>query len=203
MAKRVLGFALMAALTIVLVGVGSTRAVADPLEWTFTLTIADPGGGGDALSGTLVLGTYNGNGMYVISSIMNGLDNGESISLLPPDSIFVVGTPNDNVFNTLGNLSGTPPWFDTGGFAVIVTSGLDRGNEYDFFYDPNPPPGSEGPYAGCTITLQVNGCESPETFQAVTNISFQPASTPEPSSMLLFGTGALGVLASVRRKLRV
>ena len=100
MQKQTIGFALLAALTILLVGIGSTPAVAGDVPFSFTINTSD----GDNVSGVFDLGASQGGGFYIINSIVNGMDNGDPISLLPINMLHM----NDNLLNPMGTLSGMP-----------------------------------------------------------------------------------------------
>ena len=189
MQKSVATFVLLAALNVVLLVIGSTPAVAGSSQDPFTFTTAD----GDNAYMTLVLGTPM-NGVYPIESLSGtyfdagppGMTSTE-LSLIPVDQF--PGHPNDNLFYLAQGGSGGA-YLGAEGFAFQATFPNGDVEDYVVFYTGTGPTG----YEGCT-ELPNGGCMTVQ----ITEIS---PTAPEPSSILLFGTGAFAVLASIRRKLR-
>ena len=171
------------ALTILLVVVGSTPAVAGSFPFSFTIATTD----GDNISGTFVTGMSEGNGFYLITNIMNGMDNGATIMLIAPGPYG--GHPTDNWLNPSGTVSGMPPYFTANGFAFEVTSGPDTGEIYSAYWNP-----SDNAYEGCFVNS--NGTCS---VFPVENLYIES----EPSTLWVLLPGLLGAFASLRRKLRI
>ncbi len=170
MKKLALGFALSAALTFLLVGIGTTPAVAGDVPFSFTIATPD----GDDVSGTFELASQ-GNGSYLITNIVNGMDNGVPITLLSTDMFRM----NDNLLNLNGTVSGMPPYFTANGFAFSETEN-GQVEDYDAFWSA-----ADNRYEGC---WSEGGCFPVENLKI-----------PEPSSMWLVVPGVLGVLTSLRK----
>ncbi len=190
MQRRASTLVLLTALTIVLLAIGSTPAVASS-EDAFTFTTND----GDNAYGTLTLGTPT-NGVYPITAF-NGtyFDAGPpgmtstELSLIPAGMF--PGHQTDNLFYlTQGNNGGA--YLDAEGFGFQATFPNGTQEDYAIFYTGTGPTG----YEGCYVASPANsGCVD-------VNITEISPTAPEPSSILLFGTGALGIVATIGRKLK-
>lgn len=198
MTKRVSRFALIAALIVVLVGVASTPAVAGSTDSTdpFYFVTAD----GEIGDGFFTLGSPT-NGAYPITGISGDYfdprEGGIStnLMLLPTGIENSIGGYTDNKFFN----PPSPGYFDSGGFAFQATFQNGDVLDYAVFYDTASPTD----YAGCWVEVQSNGTDACSPGATINITGANWTSNPEPSSILLFGTGAIGVLAFARRKLRV
>ena len=147
---------------------------------TFTFSAT---GSGFTSSGTLT-GTLEAGdpGVYDITGI-TGTVNGVTITgILAPGQLHL-GTSNDNLLNT--NVGST--LLDYDGIGFTFGSPSSQGNFY--YYD--------GEYVFQSVVPGGNGAVDDIQF-AVTDTT---AVTPEPSTLMLFGTGVLGLAGAARRRL--
>lgn len=150
-------------------------------------------GGGFSGSGTLTT-TSNGDGSYTITGI-----SGSGFGTL--------FTPGGYQHNDNQLFPGATNLVDSNGFAFTYTQG-------DTNYDVDVLSSGSGTYAAdftdldsnmlssMSVTFALNGT-SPMATPHSFNFAFgaTPAVTPEPSTLLLLGTGAVGILGIMRRRL--
>lgn len=152
--------------------VGSTAALADTFNFSFGTAGVSSFNGSGILTGTLI-----SPGEYQITAV-TGTTNTGSGTNRPISGIDAVGTfgANDNLlFMSTGST-----FFDANGLSYSLTN-------------------------GAMINLYLSNGEILERAGGATVTEAVPISitavTPEPSSMLLLGTGMLGTLGVLRRRL--
>ncbi|MEO8727386.1 MAG: PEP-CTERM sorting domain-containing protein [Acidobacteriaceae bacterium] len=136
----------------------------------FTFTYT--GNAGDTASGMLTA-TNNGDGSFQVTSVTNGLYDGLAITGL-------------NNFLGADNLLFVPPnpgYLDFNGLGFDITNG----DLVNIYYN-------NGAYE---LISQNGAFDTDGTF---TLSGGGPPPIPEPSSILLFGTGLLGAAGAIRRK---
>jgi hypothetical protein len=166
----------------------STSALADSFNFSF-------GNTGDNFYGSGVLtGDSIGNGQFLITDVRGtttynffGTHNETITGVLAPGT-FPVGflmVPNDNILYYPPSYGLGNTYFDLGGLSY----GLSDGTNVKLYF-------SNGEFYGQTFNGQSIGLPAFET------IHIDPAASPvpEPSSLMLLGTGVLGLAGVVRRK---
>jgi hypothetical protein len=174
----------LALAALALAALTSTSAFADSVDFTFSFTGSNYSG-----TGTFVT-TSEGGDQYLITGI-TGEVNGTAISSLLSTGSFPTGflnVPNDNLLIYPGTFGfNSPSYFDDAGVSFTVGSGR---TEYDvnlndtFFFEN-----------------AVTGGNHSSNKIEFDSVSVDPAPVPEPSTLMLLGTGILGAAGAIRRRL--
>ena len=174
----ILGLVAIAALALL-----PTAARADALSFSFTPSTYT----GAAGSVVTLLGTFtNGPGAITFTGYQADLQTGLSLS---PN-----GNPGSQPFDALVGLASNQTLGPIALFNVLIAPGTPDGtvftfafNQFTVFYDPSTPGSPDEAAANFQITVRNGG----------------PGNIPEPTSIMLLGTGLAGVAAGLRKRWRV
>jgi len=166
----------------------SPAARADSFDFTFT------DAGGVSGSGTL-FGTFEGPGVWLLTSGSGTFDDG-STGLLPIDLVANPNGPGNSSLST-SNLFAyddlLTPWAGAG--QLLTVNGLDftfNSSELNL-YQTGGGPGTDG-------WFEDNGSGDTTGTFTITSMDILPSESPEPGSLVLFGTGLIGLAGAVMRK---
>src|ERR1035438_1680717 len=174
-------FALAAALAV------APTARADSFDFTFS-------DGSVSGSGTL-FGTFEGPGVWLLTSGSGTFDDGAT-GLLPIDLVANPNGPGNSSLSTSGLFAYDDlltPW---GAPAQVLTiNGIDftfNSSELNL-YQTGGGPGTDGWFED-NLSGDTTG-----TF-TITSMDILPSESPEPGSLVLFGTGLIGLAGALMRK---
>jgi hypothetical protein len=163
---------------------GAQNVFADSATFDFSFT-------GPGFSGSgMLAATFVSGDKFLVTSIISGTQTfgtgpALAMTLLPPRTF----ANNDNI------ISSSSPFLSLGGLAFVLSNGTTI---YDIYFNFFPgPPG----YFECnnTAPCNVGGQGTPITF---TLTEAPPTEVPEPGSLMLLGSGLIGLAGVARRKLR-
>ena len=163
---------LLAALPVVFLVLGCAQNVfANSVTFDFSFT-----GSGITASGTLTATLVSGS-EYLVTSI-SGMQNGASMSLLAPGTY---GGNDNEIFST-------KPFLNSSGVGFTLSGGT---TDFNVYFDP--------------VTVTYMECSSSVTpcsaLGSGVAIKGTLTEVPEPASLMLFGSGLLGLAGVARRKL--
>lgn len=140
---------------------------------TFDFSFSGTGiSGSGSLTATLVSGNQ-----YLVTAI-SGMQNGSVMTLLAPGGF----AGNDN------HIFSSQPYLDLAGLAFSLSGAT---TDYNIYYNPGT-----GTYLECnSLSPCTNGVGTKLTFGSLTEV------TPEPGSLILLGSGLIGLAGVARRKL--
>ncbi len=174
----------------VLTAFACTSALADTFNFSFGNSSHDSFYGSGLLTGT-----SNGDGSFTITDVTGqtsydffGTHNETITGVLAPGT-FPVGffqVPNDNILYYPASYGFGNTYFDLGGLSY----GLADGTNVNLYF-------SNGEFYGQTFGGQSYGLPAGERIR-ITAANTSPV--PEPNTLMLLGTGVLGLAGIVRRK---
>jgi len=139
---------------------------------TFNFSISGVGITG---SGTFAATLVSGN-EYLVTSI-TGMQNGAAMSLLGSGAY---GGNNNEIFSSA-------PFLTTGGLAFVLSGGT---TDYNVYFDPG------------VGYFECSSASTPcQTFGSGTPVQFSLTEVPEPGTLMLLGSGLVGLAGIARRKL--
>ena len=163
---------LLAALPVLFfVLTGAQNLFANSVTFDFSFS-----GTGISSSGTFAATLVSGD-EYLVTSI-SGMQNGFTMTLLPPGAY----AGNDNEVFSSG------PFLDGSGLGFVLSNGTA---DYNIYYDS-----STGTYLECNSATGPCG-----RGDGTVLTNFTLTEVPEPGSMMLMGSGLIGLAGMVRRKL--
>ncbi len=164
------------AAALVLGTFGSSAARATPVDFSFAFTGQVNG------SGVFVTNPTTTAGEYLITGISGTVAGSAITSLLAPGTYPLLNPPAND------NLLFAPP-VDGGSFDLAGVSFMNAsGNLFNAYYD------------GAVYGVVTGPTERVQNIDTFTVRSGAAAVTPEPSSFVLLGTGALASLGMLRRR---
>jgi hypothetical protein len=140
----------------------------------------------------IVSATAEASGVFLVTGIISGEQNGQAITALLPVSTF---------YSNSNDISVIPPQVDGGGLAFAVGS-----TDYTL-YDNVPYKGAGLSIWECTgppmSGTNMGACNAYGDGFQLASLSITPATAvaPEPSSLILMGSGVVGLGGLFRRKL--
>lgn len=156
-----------------------------------------PGWNTNGSSGQWIVGGYAGNPSAILGNVL-GYSNGgqiwQDVGTAVTGTIYTLQV--EILHRTDAGLAGTVQ-FEVGGIPVVTATGTDLGagtwSNWTAIYT------ATAADAGKTLTILLNSTGSQGDFD---NVRLD-ASTPEPSTLLLVGTGLIGAVGVIRRKIKL
>ena len=152
----------------------------------------------------LLLDANEGGGQWSITGASGTIDGFAVTGVAPcayPGPCGPIGTTTwDNILYYPAAIT-----FPNTGAANVDWQGLmftlANGDYLNLYYYDNQSQGADicGGLGYCASLLDANG--NPISSGVVSNATFAPATTPEPSSLVLFGSGILGLAGILRKKM--